>query len=114
MRLIDADALKRKVIEWMPCDLCGIGEREPPFEADIVVSLMMEIEEAPTIEPEPHWIPVSERLPKYGITVLTIKSDEDYEINHVIDDESGEWLYDGVIAWMSLPKPYKAESEDKI
>ena len=63
MRAIDADALKDKVLEWMPSDPCEIRERESPFEADIVASLMMEIEEAPTIEPEPHWILCNERLP---------------------------------------------------
>lgn len=63
MRAIDADALKSKVLEWTPSDPCGIEEREFPFEADIVASLMMEIDEAPTIEPEPHWILCNERLP---------------------------------------------------
>ncbi len=54
------------------------------------------------------WIPVSERLPEYGIAVLTVNSDDNYEVNHIIDDESGEWFYDGVIAWMPLPEePYK-------
>lgn len=52
MRLIDADALENKVLKWMPTDPCGIEEKEYPFETDIVVSLMMEIEEAPTIKPK--------------------------------------------------------------
>lgn len=59
MRLIDADALEGKVLEWMPSDPCGIEEKEIPFETDIVVSLMMEIEEAPTINidrPRGEWI----------------------------------------------------------
>ena len=50
MRLIDADALERNVLKWMPSDPCGREEKEHPFEEDIVVSLMMEIDEAPTIE----------------------------------------------------------------
>lgn len=52
MRLIDADELKKEVLKWMPSDPCGIEEKESPFETDIVVSLMMEIEEAPTVEPK--------------------------------------------------------------
>ena len=52
MRPIDADELKKEVLKWMPSDPCGIEEKEFPFETDIVVSLMMEIEEAPTIEPK--------------------------------------------------------------
>ncbi len=58
MRLIDATALKRKVLEWMPSDPCGREEKEYPFETDIVVSLMMEIDEAPTIDinrPQGEW-----------------------------------------------------------
>ena len=59
------------------------------------------------LENIPHWIPVTERLPEYGLGVLTYNRDEEFEINHIIDDEDGEWFYDGVIAWMPLPEPYK-------
>ena len=48
MRPIDADALKNKFIEWLP----NIGN-EPsihPVE-NIAVSAIMEIEDAPTIDP---------------------------------------------------------------
>jgi hypothetical protein len=50
MRLIDADELKKEVLKWMPSDPCGIEEKEHPFETNIVVSLMMEIEDAPSID----------------------------------------------------------------
>lgn len=52
MRLIDADALTKNVLKWLPPDPCGREEKEFPFEEDICVSMLMEIEEAPTIEPE--------------------------------------------------------------
>lgn len=74
------------------------------------------------------WIPVSERLPKedgqYLITVKYKHVNDSYEDVYA---EHGEW-YDGrwdmfcfghcgeveeIIAWMPLPKPYKAESEDR-
>ena len=61
--------------------------------------------------PKTRWIPVSERLPEYGTQVLAIHKDGDYEINHVIDEEDGEWFLNGVIAWMPLPEPYKGEQE---
>ena len=48
-RLIDADKLKKEVLMWMPSDPCGIAEKEHPIDTDIVVSLMIEIEEAPTV-----------------------------------------------------------------
>lgn len=58
MRLIDADRLKERVLKWLPSDPCGIGEKEHPIETDIVVSLIMEIEGAPTVSAElktGHW-----------------------------------------------------------
>ena len=50
------------------------------------------------------WISCADRLPEYGEAVLTINEDEEYEINHIIDEDTGEWFYEGVIAWMPLPK----------
>ena len=48
-RLIDARKLKNKVLKWMPPDPCGVEGREYPFETDICVSMLMEIDDAPTI-----------------------------------------------------------------
>lgn len=53
MRAIDADALKNSVLKWLPPDPCGQEEKEYPFETDICVSMIQEIENAPTIEPQP-------------------------------------------------------------
>lgn len=54
------------------------------------------------------WIPCSERLPKYGQLVLTCNlKDDEYEVNHIIDEEDGEWFIHGVDVWMPLPKPYE-------
>lgn len=64
MRLIDADELRKNVLKWMPSDPCGKEEKEFPFETDICVSMIMEIDEAPTIVPEPEWILCSERMPE--------------------------------------------------
>lgn len=64
MRPIDADELKKCVLKWLPKDPCGIEEREMPFETDICVSMLMEIDEQPTIQPQiiyckdcKHWVP---------------------------------------------------------
>ena len=53
MRLIDADELIKKISSWIPTDPCGRLEKELPFEQDICVSTIMEIEEAETVEAEP-------------------------------------------------------------
>ena len=80
------------------------------------------------------WIPVTERLPEEDnctgsgvqfsddvlMSVLNIVNEEDFiDFGHTID---GEWysivekkrIQNGfdVIAWMPLPQPYKAESEE--
>ena len=58
-------------------------------------------------QPQPNWIPCSERLPEEGTEVLTYNHDDDYAINHIIDGE--EWFFDGAVAWMPLPEPYKED-----
>lgn len=73
------------------------------------------------------WIPVSERLPEedgqYLITVKYVHVDGYDDIYA----ENGEWMdgkwdtfcfghcgqVEAILAWMPLPEPYKAESEDK-
>ena len=90
------------------------------------------IEQQPSIKPKTgHWIPVSERFPNNDDYVLVC-----YEDGHIrtayyyidtniypseFDDccETGWYNYSetfmykqDVIAWMPLPEPYKAESEE--
>lgn len=43
--LIDRQTLKNAVLKWLPHDPCGDEYKERPFETDICVSMMMEIEE---------------------------------------------------------------------
>lgn len=68
------------------------------------------IEQLPSAQSQ-RWIPVTERLPEYGTGVVTINKDDEYEINHVIDEEDGEWFFDGAVAWMPLPEVFKGEQE---
>ena len=80
-----------------------------------------------SIKQEPRWIPVSEKLPEANRAVLTYidtGATKTYCLANWNDVREAweEWIgydliekdkYYKVIAWMPLPEPYKAESEDK-
>ena len=126
MRLIDADALRESVLKWLPHDPCGVEENEYPYETDICVSMLMEIEDAPTIETEPHWIPCSERLPEaeYGEGDSVLCCTE-LSLMYILYWDGGNWCvptgepyqwvnhktgwHDKVIAWMPMPTPWKGD-----
>lgn len=74
------------------------------------------------LEQEPDWIPVSERLPEDNELVLfSTKTDRVFEGRFFSDNTNRQWYSfcdrtfawnNVVIAWMPLPEPYKAESEE--
>lgn len=71
---------------------------------------------------EPHWIPVTEKLPKIGEYVLCMVRQRYYGQLHVcryvdknkyINHPYFDWRYNGfpdVVAWMPLPELYKGET----
>ena len=116
MRLIDADDLIERinvVIEHGLADPDGLH----PLSAEVVLETINVI---PTATPEPHWIPVTERLPEIGEDVLfsvaglysaegCLRPDGDwwqFRWNSVIPKER-------VTAWCTLlkPEPYKEVTE---
>ena len=107
-RLIDADALKKAIYEWMPKDqTTWMDSSIPPIE-NLVVSIMMTIEEQPIID-EPQWIPCSERLPEERGFYLTTTKDKAVYCDFWNEDNFDRT--EMVIAWMPLPKPYEVNSE---
>ena len=76
-------------------------------DGEVILRVINEV--SSIIEPSAgnHWIPITVQIPEYGIEVLTINVDGEYEINHIIDEEDGEWFFNGVTAWMPLPEVYK-------
>ena len=131
MRLIDADALMKKLgITNMDCNECQWGKcygkrccccsRGGDFEDACIA-----IENAPTIE-QPKWIPVSERLPDDAFGCLVTVWDTNPvtmdEFENVLpyfvgwdgeqwNDADGEQCPFEVIAWMPLPKAYEVKYE---
>jgi hypothetical protein len=65
------------------------------------------------------WIPVSERLPEEGITVIgTTEFDDIYKTELYDDCGEKKWYANGnfdvpIVAWVLLPEPYKAEMESE-
>lgn len=86
------------------------------------------IDEQPTIEAEPRWIPCSERLPEklFGclVTVWDTNPITFDEFENILpyfvgwdgeqwNDDDGEQCPFEVIAWMPLPEPYREVEDGK-
>lgn len=121
MRLIDADKMAKRLEEWNTAD---------PMDKALYNFAMSRINEQPTVQPEPHWIPVAERLPEIkehhiseACIVYCKHSEHSYTVgfaeleenifgqvgwNCERDNEYHEAL-GTVLAWMPLPEPYRAE-----
>lgn len=67
----------------------------------------------PTAEPEPCWIPCSERLPSnkehVDDMVLVCYGNGSIRFNTCIN---GNWVQGNPIAWMPLEEPYREESDE--
>ena len=79
------------------------------------------LREQPTVTPEPHWIPVTERLPKKSVEVLTCDSVGTIEVRSLESSYDGIFYWESnegececlsdAIAWMPLPDPFKGVTE---
>lgn len=119
MRLIDADALITKYGDWYT---------EEGTEEGFIGTIKSLVDTMPTIEPEPRWIPCSERMPDikehhcsepcivycengaYGFAELEENIFEQVGWNCERDDEYHEPL-GKVLAWMPLPEPFQEEGK---
>ena len=113
MRAIDADALQLAIVEEGQAN-----KRKKYIIGDIWELTGAEIGEVidsqPTINPEPNWIPVTERLPEEGGDVLYCDIDEYIHMGHRY---ANTWWSDcekvkNVTAWMPLPEPYKGGDDN--
>ena len=82
----------------------------------------------PSAQPDPHWIPCSERLPEEGNKSYWICTDGGYQcecrwtnVNHFWTNLTTDWhwhimdvpQYSKVVAWMPLPEPYREGEQDE-
>lgn len=121
MRLIDADAfieflketskkLEFDKIEFKDSSLTAQAIIDGVI-ADLDGTSLDGFENAPTIEPEQRWIPVSERLPEEDDDVLLLMAEGEMAVGQ----RRGVNYWDGyrrravIVAWMSLPEPWRGE-----
>ena len=102
MDLID----RQEAIKAMSCLTDGICEGE-------AIEALCEL---PAAEPEPQWIPCSERLPEAtGVYIVTCNIYNGDKVDGVTATWSywrrNEWMMKDVLAWMPLPKPYGGEQD---
>lgn len=115
-KLIDANALEKD--GWIMYRIVQVDEKTMSYQTKKPTDF-------PTIEPEPQWIPCSERLPeKYigewlcctddgNIMILPYDTPGDGSkecVFYAWDDNGYFYQTFDVTAWMPLPKPYKEKS----
>ena len=120
-RLIDADALKESIDEHVYLVHHGFNETEYGCTQYGIHQI---IDDAPTIEAVPQWIPCSERMPEEPFGCLVTVWDTDPvtmdEFENVLpyfvgwdgeqwNDADGEQCPFEVLAWMPLPRHYEVE-----
>ena len=110
-KVIDAEKLWNRLISVSENDWVGF---------DTIDEVLSEM------PAEPRWIPVTERLPqKYGKYLVSVDFDSyvgteplwygrinGKDVFYDSDSEYGDIQWDGVIAWMPLPTPYKGGEEE--
>ena len=112
-RLIDADALFEPDENSDKVLIVG-GQRSGGKTIALAMELLKQkVEAAPTIDPAPQWIPVTERLPEERVEVL-VWSRCGFHETAVYLGIPGKWritwnhdlLEEGTVThWMPLPKP---------
>ena len=115
MRLIDGDALEK----FLSDAEMEATKRKKYVLAGALNVIQGNVRNFPTIEPEPHWIPVTERLPEINGTYIV--SYEDASVP--MDWFNGHWFFyrtnpaveetGTITAWQPLPKPFREEGEEE-
>lgn len=89
-----------------------------PF--NVMTAIRDRIKQLPPIHTEPHWIPVTERLPEKDGEYLTTWIDAQKKLCvNVFLVENGVWYWNQkylfpnwrIIAWMPLPEPFNEVTE---
>lgn len=110
MRAIDADAFK-DYIRGACEDMKHLYKDNGAWAKEITESFCKDIDEQPTVSAEPHWIPLSQELPKVKQRVIVTCKDGSMAIRKCNDAGHLTWFYSNIKAWMPAPEPYKGVTE---
>ena len=71
-----------------------------------------ELNALPSAQPEPHWIPVTERLPECsGWHIVTLQRNDCALVSYRWYSTVHGWEYGEIpTAWLPLPEPYKGDA----
>lgn len=119
------DAISRKAVDTLVDELARAisDERNHISRGRSTGEIMQDILDLPSVDPKQKWIPVSERPPEEGKTVMASTNYGVYPEARYSKKYGWEWpweagadywteIVDSVEAWMELPKPYKAGSKE--
>ena len=119
MRLIDADALRNALN-----DAGGTGAKRGGWAdgwCKAIDAAIRILEKAPTVEPEPQWIPVTERMPQEHQIVVGWTKDNPFSCyrEEVVTWNGKGWVFvyaqryvTSVTYWLPLPEPYTPAEEE--
>lgn len=105
------DAISRDAVE-------KITWEEPSYDdaLNVLTEVRDKVRALPSVKPEIKWIPVSEKLPNRGDTVIaTFKSPVTgmpfVATTHIVREPKEVVKDSNIIAWMPIMKPYKEKKE---
>ena len=110
-RLLDEDAVIKVLERWQK----AFRENSHYVSASDLSLVVKDVRELPHAQPEPHWIPVSERLPEESeYCIITANDGVGYRTTFAkFQKKAKSWDLTGarsywkVIAWTPLPKPFE-------
>lgn len=121
MRLVDADAFAMYL--QLVCKGNDMSPEKKVFSANGIIHMLQDMPTASDMK----WIPLAEKMPNEGETVLTCTEDGDlyimsyatywhdeYQVDvpvFVTSEESVRWDIGDIAAWMPLPEPYEVKDE---
>ena len=117
--MMDDTISRQAAIRWVKTECNPYGK--PTLEFESGVKVIEHLEQMPTAQPEPQWIPCSERFPDEEDVYLCCSTAQDIWILRYVMPyyfKEGAFIqFDGdypeefsdVIAWMPLPDCYKGE-----